>query len=68
MEEKEPDLRFTNHGSIVLLSYGTKAGKQWIEQHIDLETSMSWCGDIVVEPHHAVDIVFGATKDGLTID
>lgn len=60
------DLSIANHGSIMILTPVSDAGREWVSQHIP-EDAMRWAGGVVVEPRYAQDIVDGALHDGLEV-
>ena len=60
------DLVFNYHGSIVLLSGLTAAGKAWIAENIG-DDALTFCGKVAIEPRYVDDIERGAASDGLNI-
>ena len=60
------DLRFENHGSIILLRPESELGNDWVSEHIP-EDAMMFGGAIVIEPRYADAIFAGATDDGLNV-
>jgi hypothetical protein len=63
------DIIVANHGSILILTGISDAGKAWIEEHL-IEGNPEiqfWCKGIVVEPRYVEDIVFGTRNDGLEV-
>ncbi len=61
------DLRTECHGSIYLLRPLTDAGREWIEENINLEEAQTWGGAVVVEHRYIWDIVAGAEMAGLLV-
>lgn len=61
------DLSVQDHGSIMILTPHTDAGREWIDEHIP-EDAMTWGGGIVVEPRYMEAIVCGAIGDGLEVE
>lgn len=62
----QPDLLFTNHGSVVTLQPLTDTGKEWVKDNIPLEDWQS-SERIAVEPRYVANIVEGAQGDGLEV-
>ena len=61
-----PDARFSDHGSIILMTPLSQAAKDWIKEHLPQE--VIWFGDaIAIEPRYAGDIFDGLIADGLTL-
>jgi hypothetical protein len=61
------DLRFENHGSIVLLRDLTEAGTSWIEENV-ADSLGTFGGAVVIEPRYVGDIIRGAEADGLSVE
>jgi hypothetical protein len=61
-----PDIRITNHGSIVILTGLTKDGSWWLDNRLDPATQR-WAGGYVVEPRYVDDILEGAWEEGLGV-
>lgn len=58
------DLEFSDHGSIVLCTPVTDAGKEWIAEHVSDDAL--WHGrSLVIEPRYVDDLANGAAEDGL---
>jgi hypothetical protein len=61
-----PDIRLSNHGTIVLLHGDTPAGHHWLVEHTPEDAQ--WFGDAVVaEPRYVGPIIEGALGDGLNV-
>jgi len=61
------DVRFTDHGTIVLLEPLTEAAQEWVADNISPD-AQTWAGSIVVEPRYVENIVLGMQDDGLAIE
>lgn len=62
----EFDVIATSHGSIVAVCPVTPAAKEWVEEHVALE-SWQWMGNMfAVEPRYLEDLLMGMEQDGLT--
>ncbi len=61
------DFSIQHHGSIVILTPTSKAGKAWVAEHIP-EDAQTWgkCS-IVVEPRYIDPIIDGICADGLSL-
>ena len=65
-----PDINVQNHGSILVLSGVSEAGKSWLNDNViepNSEVQM-WGGGVVVEPRYVDHIVDGARNDGLEVE
>lgn len=60
------DIRFTDHGSIWLLTPITQEAQDWCADHIP-DDAQRWGGAVVVEPRYVEPIVVGAIGDGLAV-
>lgn len=60
------DLFVHNHGSIFVLEPVSKAGFDWLDEHI-AEEHQIWGNGIVVEHRYIDAIVDGALADGLEV-
>ena len=60
------DLRFENHGSLILMYPETREGRAWIKRHIHNE-SPRWGAGVVIEPRYVADVAGGARQDGLLV-
>lgn len=61
------DFRFTNHGSITILTPLTEAAQEWVDENLP-EDALGFGGGVVIEPRYAGSILEGLQDDGLTID
>ena len=61
------DFRFTDHGSICLLTPLSAQALDWVENNLPKERQ-TWGGGIVIEPRYVDDIVEGFMEDGLTVE
>lgn len=61
------DFTLYNHGSVVVLTPNTKAGKAWMQANIDVENAQVWGKGVVVEPRYVGSILDGLTAEGLTV-
>lgn len=61
------DIRVDNHGSIMIVTPVTAAGKEWVDLHLNNSEMQRWAGGIVVEPRYLQDIIDGAEADGLVV-
>lgn len=61
------DFNLQNHGSIMILTPTSTAGKAWIAEHIP-EDAQTWgkCS-IVIEPRYIGPIVDGICEEGLSL-
>jgi len=66
MTQPSTDISVANHGSILIFTPTSDAGREWVSQHLP-DDAMRWAGGIVVEPRYAQDIVDGAINDGLDV-
>ncbi len=63
-----PDIRVTNHGSIVILAGVSDAGERWLDAHLAYSDWQRWGPNgFAVEPRYVDDILDGAHEDGLEI-
>jgi hypothetical protein len=63
-----PDLKFSNHGSITILTALNVEAQEWIDTHIaQNDETQYWGGGIVIEPSYAGDILDGIFSDGLAV-
>jgi hypothetical protein len=68
VEVKRPDILVENDSSIAILRGMTDAGYAWIEEHCSSEGYQPFgLGARLVEPRYLLDIVNGATTDGLVV-
>jgi hypothetical protein len=66
MTKSQPDLAFSGHGSIWLLTAHSAAGEAWIEEHIP-DDAQTIGAAIAVEARYVDNIANGAMGDGLTV-
>ena len=64
--DNTPNFEFANHGSICILYPQDEAAVQWLNEHVDQEGVMWWCGGLVIE-HRYATIVDAIEEDGLTV-
>jgi hypothetical protein len=60
------DISVTGEGSIFLLDWLTKAGKNWIAENIPSD-AQRFGDSIVVEHRYIKDIIYGMVADGLVV-
>lgn len=60
------DLSIENHGTIMLLTPCSDAGREWVDSHLP-EDALTWGTSVVVEPRFIFDIAEGAIRDGLEV-
>ena len=65
----EFDFRLENHGSLFLLHPLTPAAKDWMDEHLPMDSSETqfWGDAIVIEPRFLGPIVDGILADGLVL-
>ena len=65
----EVDFKLENHGSLFLLRPLTSAAKDWMNDHLPMNSpeTQFWCDGIVIEPRYAAPIVEGIVGDGLVL-
>jgi hypothetical protein len=62
------DFTIQNHGSVVILTPTSAAGRDWVAQHLPPD-HMTWGRvGVVVEPRFVSDIVDGIEGDGLEVE
>ena len=61
------DLRFEDHGSLLLLRPLTNAGGAWLLSTAPTEVQY-WGNALVVEPRFAAGVVQAAVADGLEVE
>ena len=59
------DLVFENHFSLFLIRPVSQTGKQWLDENVGDENTLTFGGAIVCEPRYVENIFLGATGDGL---
>jgi hypothetical protein len=62
------DIRFENHGSVVLIRPLTREGRLWVDRHVQAEGWAHIGGAIASDPRHALDVQLGAEEDGLSTE
>jgi hypothetical protein len=62
------DIRFDNHGSIILLAPLSPAGREWLEASVSAESWQWLCGALAVEPRYAGAVLEGALDAGLEVE
>lgn len=63
--KQSADIRFSNQGSLWLISGLTDEGKAWLDEHVGDDETQYWCGAIVCEPRYVSNIIEGAREAGL---
>ena len=61
------DFRFTNHGSVTILTPLTEAAQAWLDENVGDDETQYWAGGVVIEPRYAEPILEGLQADGLTV-
>jgi hypothetical protein len=62
------DIRFDNHGAIILLAQLSPAGREWLEANVSAEP-WQWLGNaLAIEPRCAVAVIEGALDAGLEVE
>jgi hypothetical protein len=63
------DIRFENHGSIMLIRPKTDAGTEWCDEHLPDDAQMFGNANATVcEPRYVGDIINGMQSDGLEVE
>lgn len=65
--EKVLDIELINGGSVFMLRPITNEGLEWLLQQVDTEPWQWSCGCLAVDHHYILDLIDGATDDGLEI-
>jgi len=60
------DVEVVSHGSLVSLKPRTKAGIEWVDEHLPAD-HLKFGGAVMVEWRFASDIVDGLVQDGLNV-
>jgi len=61
------DFQVVNSGSVVVFTPQTPQAKQWVADHLPLE-SWQWLGQsFVIDQRYAFDILDGIVNDGLEV-
>ena len=63
----KPDVKFLDHGSIVMVVPLSPAAKEWVEENLTLESWQWLGGGFSCEPRYAGDLAQGMVDDGLTV-
>ena len=61
------DLVFENHGSVFLIRPVSPIGKQWLDENIGDENTLTFGGAVVCEPRYVEAMYFGAKQAGLAV-
>lgn len=61
------DFRFSDHGSIWVLSPRTMAAEAWVDEHIEPD-ALRWAAGVVVEYGCVDNILSLIARDGLTVE
>ena len=62
-----PDVTWSDHGSITLVTPHTEAAREWIDEFI--QEDPQWYGrSLVVEPRYLDDLLEGMRGDGLVVE
>ena len=61
------DIRFENHGSVVLIRGLSARGQDWLEENVGDSETQHWGDAIVAEPRYCEAIVRGAQAVGLEV-
>lgn len=59
------DITVEDHGSILVMTGVTQAGKDWLDA--SLADGQRWAGGYVIEPRYLHDVFMGAVNDGLEV-
>jgi len=62
-----PDLIFENHFSLFLIRPVSSIGKQWLDENVGDENTLTFGGAIVCEPRYVEAIAHGAIEAGLAV-
>jgi hypothetical protein len=65
----ELDFKLENHGSLFLLRPLNSAAKDWMNEHLPMDTpeTQFWGDAIVIEPRYVAPIVDGIIGDGFVL-
>ncbi len=65
----KPDVKVSNHGSLCLISALSDAAKDWVNEHVVIESWQMWDSGLsfVCEPRYIDDLVFGMREEGLVV-
>ena len=61
------DLVFENHFSLFLIRPLSENGKQWLDENVGDENTLTFGGAVVCEPRSVEAIFLGAQSDGLAV-
>jgi hypothetical protein len=56
-----------DHGTVALLVPQNHAAKEWIDEHVQVESWQWFAGGIACEPRMIEDIITGIVGDGLEV-
>jgi hypothetical protein len=64
-----PDFELENHGSLFLLRPLTSAAKEWMGEHLPVDSpeTQFWGDAIVIEPRYLEPIIEGILADALVL-
>ena len=67
--ETKLDFKLENHGSLFLLRPLSSAAKEWMKEHLPMESpeTQFWSDAIVIEARYVTPIVDGIIGDGLVL-
>ena len=67
--QSEPslDLIFENHFSVFLIRPISPIGKQWLDENVGDENTLTFGGAVVCEPRYVEAIMHGAIEAGLAV-
>jgi hypothetical protein len=65
--EKQPDVTIANHGTVALLTPITAAAREWVEEHVQIESWQRLAGSIACEPRCLEDLIAGLQAEGFTV-
>ncbi len=61
------DLVFENHFSLFLIRPLSENGKQWLDENVGDENTLTFGGAVVCEPRYVEAIAKGAVEAGLAV-
>jgi hypothetical protein len=61
------DLVFENHFSLFLIRPVSQTGKQWLDENVGDENTLTFGGAVVCEPRYVEAIAHGAIEAGLAV-
>jgi len=65
--ERNSDIAFENHGSIVLIRGASPAGQEWLDANVGDDETQYFGNAIAAEPRYVEGIAQGAIEAGLEI-